>query len=715
MYIGTVIKYLQSMIIEITYSSDSTSHRHIEYESRTIAIRVIDYTKPDATPEWKSRSLGIDTSTNHTSETQVNGLRKRLDEIGKIFNASPLAKREGLTFVASDFAYKLIGTSGDHAADQKKSHNILKEWKLEVVLQRLGEEAIFNMGVTRVVAFLLPLKTKQVESLGGYDVWNQLTDDEKARADGVIVREVGRQVLAGLSEKDRQQLTRFIRTGCCMHKDLNTVKGGDKAMQGFWKEAGKTPPILLANKDNAAVLSRSTSVSEPTAAEKRAADVSKRGGSHVTMLGGLICRNKDKKKGQQDTYNWYMEEKVGMHVAYPDVSNTRYGSHGEAAATLIVHRDHFISFMEFVRDAKDKPCLTNIEKNFLNSLKDKPTLTELCILAMYNINVSRPFMQHVRLHDNLLELGPFFQKKINFLKAIATDPTRWLGQDVSHTLGTLDGRERDAWGSLVMKSIYALIPDLPDLKCTLVAFLGGAEETFSERFSDEFVEGGEIDSLTAEDRAELYFPSTNDANEGGLGSWRLGQRQRPGETINKFNSNFVTRRNETEKFHHEKLGTEEDEQYLRTVARHKDTQKAQKQIKEAQMAADASKVVENREKEAKRQEKRDNRAAAITETGQQLILAEDQIDKLNVQELNRQLDWHRDNEKAFPDLRARVPLKSHMSNRAERVRELKMAVERYTAVTATVQIPGGVSVDVEMVGPREDDTLYASDYEDNMI
>lgn len=39
-----------------------------------------------------------------------------------------------------------------------------------------------------------------------------------------------------------------------MHKDLNMVKGGDKAISRFWKSKGLTPPTLLANKDNAAVL-----------------------------------------------------------------------------------------------------------------------------------------------------------------------------------------------------------------------------------------------------------------------------------------------------------------------------------------------------------------------------------------------------------------------------------------------------------------------------
>jgi hypothetical protein len=136
-----------------------------------------------------------------------------------------------------------------------------------------------------------------------------------------------------LPAEEQEWLMRFIRTGCCMYKDLNCVCVGDKAMQDYWVKNNKTWPILLANKDNVAVLAQH----DGSAAEKCAEEVSKRGGSHVTLLGGMICQNKDKKKGQQDTYTFYMDVHVGHPTPYPNVSNTQYGSHGEAAATLIVY------------------------------------------------------------------------------------------------------------------------------------------------------------------------------------------------------------------------------------------------------------------------------------------------------------------------------------------------------------------------------------------
>ncbi|KDR65765.1 hypothetical protein GALMADRAFT_81499 [Galerina marginata CBS 339.88] len=699
---------LAHLNIEITYSSDSTSHKHIEFESRTIALQVVDYTKPTDEPKWTLRTLGVGTSINHTSETQVDGLKQRLREIAEIFNNSPFAKRNHLKF--------------------KKSHEMIRIWKMEAILQRLGEEALFRMNVSRVIALLMPLKANQIEKHGGQEAWDKLSDEERAAADIEIVREIGKQVFETLPEDHRRRLTCFIRTGCCMHKDLNCNKGGDKAMQEMWGKEDETPPILLANKDNAAVLAHQTDDSTPTNAEIRAAEVSKRGGSHATMLGGLICRNKDKKKGQQDTYDFYMEYHVGHRVPYPDVSNTRYGSHGEAAGTIIAYRQFFINFMEFVRNGKDKPGETNVEKNFANALKDVPTITELCVLALYNVNVSRSFMKHVRANDNILDLKPFFERKVNFLDKVISDPTLWTSPNVSYETSSLDGRKRDDWCTKVMTAIWEIAPELPNLKKAIIAFVKGARETFVGRFSEEFKDGGDIDKLTQAERDTLFFSSTNDINEGNLGSWRLGQRRRPAETLHKFNAAFVAGQNNTEQFISNKLTENADHLYMRQEARKRDESGLQKQMKAAQIQADNEKVTENVVKETRRQEKRDERAAILVETGKKLYLTNADIDELDNAELNRQLDFHREEERKLqvpkpvmdePETVERVPLKSHMKKKPERVLQLKKAVQRYlqrNPPTAAVTVPSqplpAVNNDVSMAGPE--DSFYESDYNDDL-
>lgn len=228
---------------------------------------MVNYLNPENEPKWTLRTLGVGTSVNHTSATQVDGLKQRLHELAEIFNNSPLAKREGLRFTPDDFAYRLIGTSGDHAADQKKSHEILRVWHMEIILQRLGEEALFQMDVGRLLSILAPLKATQISNCGGLEAWNGLTEDKKAAVDVEIIREVGKQVFDTLPEDNKQKLTSFIRTGCCMHKDLNCIKGGDKAMQKMWQRLNKMPPIILMNKDNAAILEGRSKISEPSAVE----------------------------------------------------------------------------------------------------------------------------------------------------------------------------------------------------------------------------------------------------------------------------------------------------------------------------------------------------------------------------------------------------------------------------------------------------------------
>jgi hypothetical protein len=197
-------------VAEITYSSYSTSHKHIEYECHTIALQVTNYSDPSAKPEWKLCILGIGTSINHASQNQVNGLKQCLQELAEVFNNSALAKWEGLWFVPDNFAFQLISTSGDHAADQNKSHEILQIWQLEVILMQLGEEALMGMEAGHCIAMLITLKTRQVESYGGQAAWDALSADEKARADAQLICNIRKQIFNGLSKGDQEWLTWFI-------------------------------------------------------------------------------------------------------------------------------------------------------------------------------------------------------------------------------------------------------------------------------------------------------------------------------------------------------------------------------------------------------------------------------------------------------------------------------------------------------------------------
>ncbi|KAJ3559083.1 hypothetical protein NP233_g11353 [Leucocoprinus birnbaumii] len=441
-----------------------------------------------------------------------------------------------------------------------------------------------------------------------------------------------------------------------------------------------------------------------TALEMRAEQVSKRGGSHATMLGGMICRNKDKKKGQQDTYAWFMEVRLGHHVPYPDVSNTHYGSHGEAAGTIIAYLDSFIAFMDSVRHQKENPSLTNIEQNFENALKDAPTLTELCVLALYNTLVSKPFMSIVRSHANMLDLKSLFEEKVAYLEGVTSEPSRWTSPDVvplqvgpaSHTASD-DIPGWDDFSIRVIEAVQDRAKNLPDLHMAVSSFTHGALTTFVERFSEEFKSGGDIDRLTPEESKTLFFSSTNDMNEGSLGSWRIAQQQKPTETLHKFNAGFIWNRNATEDFINKKLPTQEDDAYLRQTARKIDSSGLQKQLKLDQMAADAAKAVDGQKKLERQLQKKEQSALRMEETRKNLVTETEKINVLKNQDLML------------------VPLKKDLKTKAVMVRELIKAVSRYQKR----QLAGlgvGVKAVLREDSEIEDDRFdYESDHNGDLI
>ncbi len=124
--------------------------------------------------------------------------------------------------------------------------------------------------------------------------------------------------------------------------------------------------------------------------------------------------------------------------------------------------------------------------------------------------------------------------------------------------------------------------------------------------------------------------------------------------------------------------------------------------------------MENKDKEAKREERRGNRAATLLETSRNLVLDNAEIDRLNNEELNRQLDYHRNAETTLPDSE-KVPLKSHMKYKDNRCAELKKAVAHY--ITQSTENTGSVAKlnpNQAVVGVQ-DDEQYLSDYNDDLV
>ena len=156
-------------------------------------------------------------------------------------------------------------------------------------------------------------------------------------------------------------------------------------MMAYWEKEGLQGPVKLMNKDNAAAASGGSS-----AAKTRAGDVSQGGGVKAANLAGALFNHKDDKKGQQDTLRIFFESVIGYMICFPDTSNTRYQSHCEAAAVLVVYLPLFLEFLELVRNKKETGTFNHMEQNVYKALRDIATLTELCVLVLYAQAISHP-------------------------------------------------------------------------------------------------------------------------------------------------------------------------------------------------------------------------------------------------------------------------------------------------------------------------------------
>lgn len=350
-----------------------------------------------------------------------------------------------------------------------------------------------------------------------------------------------------------------------MHKDLNTVKGGDKSMSEYWTNNNLTPPVLLANKDNAAVLALTSSSTTPSAAEVHAEKVSGWGTVKATLLGGLLFHHKDDKKGQQNMYTWYFHQKLGYDLAFPGTSSTRYQSNAQASELIVLHWQLFIEFMDFIQDNKVHAGWTNLEKNFAMAIQDVTTCHEFNVLTIWLLCFSCPYMHHVRGHGiDHLDLGKVHHQITSHYCKMIADPNLVLGQDATFKTATFDGQRWE--DDLAFIAVQKNIPELLHISGLLVGFLKGCLETWI-RFTEEFEEGGIIDGLTAEEHEAAWMPATNDANEGALGMMHVIMRRKPQLTLRQMNAWFMVKMNHTDQWMKCVDLTEEDHAYIRKMQR----------------------------------------------------------------------------------------------------------------------------------------------------
>jgi len=125
-------------------------------------------------------------------------------------------------------------------------------------MEALGAGKIIEMHTVKFNLLLNKRCADLINECGGEEVWDALTSEEQAEKQAELLEdvtiEIGEKAWNDLSPEQQDEMLVFFWVGCGMHKDLNGLKGGNSAMMRWWIKMGICGPVLLVNKDNAAVI-----------------------------------------------------------------------------------------------------------------------------------------------------------------------------------------------------------------------------------------------------------------------------------------------------------------------------------------------------------------------------------------------------------------------------------------------------------------------------
>ncbi|KIJ12215.1 hypothetical protein PAXINDRAFT_83254, partial [Paxillus involutus ATCC 200175] len=614
----------------VTLSSDGTTHKNTTYQSHHLT-----YADPKANKPV-TRFIGFLHEVNHTSDTQLEGWQELLTSMSQTYNecmGSQLDWREVVE--------KVKGMLMDHAEDQKKLVRLFLEWKRLCEREVQGERALACLPPEDVAALLWQLMGKLLEEAGGLEGWESLSNEEQQRrtetARHALHHQIGVERFNLLSPAEQAATDFFVWAGCCMHKELNAVKGGNTAMTAWWQENGIEPPIVLMNKDNAAA-----AVSGSSEVTKRALQVSGRGAVKALDLTGSVFRHKDDKKGQQDSLRYFLEVQLGYFLPWPDTSNTQYQSHCNGASAWLVYGPLYSPYLKIIRDRKDTRSFTNIEQNVYNAFKCTKTAEEMACLSTWGNCIGHPYMRQVRGHfrdfSNALDLGPLHAKLLSHLNSLSTNLDLILAPDTTYHEATFDGKPFEHLEAFyIIQTMARDTETYPNLRPLLKAFLQGAIKTLV-RFTTEFAPGGAITNSTPAQRGLACMETTNDANEGALGTLRITLRRAPRMSLVQLNAQLKYKKNNTGRFVKTYLGPTA-RKFLRRKARILRTLGLEKKRRCAQVAYDKKVVQKHRDDDKRRAAQKDAEAAKFAAYIPHTTEAE--LLKMKVAEINFQIRWHR--------------------------------------------------------------------------
>ncbi|KAJ6517945.1 hypothetical protein C8R47DRAFT_960123 [Mycena vitilis] len=624
----------------VTLSSDGTTHKNINLESRRATVIGQDNKK-------QTFFLGIQMAVNHTSETQLEGWEELVEILYSVYKTS---SRSETVDDAREFWLKVTGWHSDHAEDQKKLFRLAALLKIRLEREKRGEQTIHQMLPGELADMIFQVSQDAVADAGGITAWERLNEaEQKALHNAALtkfVQVLGQEKFDELSDEEKQNIDLFIWGGCCMHKNLNVFKAGVLAMQQWWPDNKLEGPVKLFNRDNAAAVN----LGDGTAAATRAEDRSCGGAIKVTSLAGAIFRHKDRKRGQQDTLRYFWDHETGLNICFPDTSNTRFQSHAGGCEVVVVNMDLFLQFLVYVKDNKISRTLNHMEMNVQTGFLCWYTRHELVVVALMNQNHDTHYLLAIRgrmrAEDNLLKLGPLHDKVKAHLRRIIANPKLITAPNCTPETATLDGKP---WPK--PEVVYAALAcisrwNLTHVDALVVAFAKGVLNAWV-RFDSEWAPDGPAAKLTPENIERAWLESTNDGNESQLGGLRQAARIAPNMSLSYHSALRMYKDNKTSDFL-QGLSAH-DRQMIRAQVRTEDASGHNKQMKTDQVlhmkaVADqkqAQDVVRaNRQIAIQEAIAKTTAIASVAELENQFQISPRNEGYLSIAALDAQLDWH---------------------------------------------------------------------------
>ncbi|KAJ7270507.1 hypothetical protein C8J57DRAFT_1605563 [Mycena rebaudengoi] len=576
----------------------SAATRNLEYMVRHVIVKAPTYTDDSASIP-RVRLLLVDSDTDHTSETQVKGWVDTITSYSDVFARCPPLCQLDVKFSLVTFFSKLIAMQADHAADGKKSYRLMGELKRELGLLDFGVRQLLEEP-EQLEAILAKANQGKIADAGGPEAWEALSREEKRNLNIQTMKELklalGQDVYDAMSEEEQRKFDMLVWAGCCMHKDLNATRAGAEGMKAWWKDNPHLQgPILLTTRDNAATLADSPTIpAETNPSQRRALAATECGGVKTTLLAGALFNHANDKKGLQDTHVIFFKRIKPGH-----------------SKELIARLPEYITLLEQVRDKKEKMAFNHLEGNLYKALHDLPTLTELCAMVLYGVTVSFPYASH-------------------HVQSIIDDPDILFGHNISLESAILEGKSCVRLDAV--EGVRKLAPALPHLRDVTIAYFKSTVPAW-ERFTSEFEEGGMIDGMSDEEKADA--------------------------------------RNNTQAFM-DAMFVSDHHDFIMHEYRRIDSSGIVKKKAEELRIHDTKVATEKRAKKQILKKKRNDlaaHAASITIVTDKVLLAE-----YSKVQLEDQLADHRQFDTSVPKL---IPAKSNLKNNTKRLECLLKAVDRY--------------------------------------